>query len=363
PNFSVASPIGTSVFTFNVQPQTSTTKTSFATSRALNNVAGVSITATDPNFSVIQLSNGSYQLNTATYPLNYYSPNNRYLFNLIATQSFVNRPPTTSQALVQISLVSANVHAPIFIPQNPSYSISETASINSVFGTVYASDADLDTLTYSIVTQQTLFAITRSTGVLSLDSAFPSTSASQYFIIVSVTDTVFTTQTNVTINVTAVNKQSPTFLNQICGGNFSFNEGNTSGINVTTISAFDNDRGANGQINITFPSEQARTTVSGLRNSAYSQFQLIQLAQFGITRSAILQSNTIFDYDAPGARRVWYLVILATDNGTPQRQSFCSIRVNLMDINDNAPVFVMTQWNYTIYRAAVGNNPSRFLRI
>ncbi|CAF4219205.1 unnamed protein product, partial [Rotaria sordida] len=37
------------------------------------------------------------------------------------------------------------------------------------------------------------------------------------------------------------------------------------------------------------------------------------------------------------AARVWYLFVLATDNGTPQRQSFCSLRINLLDLNDNPP--------------------------
>ncbi len=56
-----------------------------------------------------------------------------------------------------------------------------------------------------------------------------------------------------------------------------------------------------------------------------------------------------------GATKLWYLFILATDNGTPQRQckcelfdnllyslecfflAFCMLRLNLLDLNDNAP--------------------------
>ena len=54
-----------------------------------------------------------------------------------------------------------------------------------------------------------------------------------------------------------------------------------------------------------------------------------------------------------GAPRVWYLFILATDNGNPQRQckcdkseklfypfsfsAFCNLRINLVDVNDNPP--------------------------
>ena len=57
-----------------------------------------------------------------------------------------------------------------------------------------------------------------------------------------------------------MNKRSPQFLNQICGSTVSFYENNAIGANITTITVFDDDRGENGQITISFPSEHARTT-------------------------------------------------------------------------------------------------------
>ncbi|CAF1552267.1 unnamed protein product, partial [Adineta ricciae] len=70
-NFSVASPNGTTVFTFNVQPQTDSTRLSFVptsvTGRALNLTKGViTMTSGNPNFTVTTLSNGSYALVTNT---------------------------------------------------------------------------------------------------------------------------------------------------------------------------------------------------------------------------------------------------------------------------------------------------------
>ncbi|CAF3932970.1 unnamed protein product, partial [Rotaria sp. Silwood1] len=262
----------------------------------------------------------------------------------------------------------------IFTPLNQIFSISETAIIGTRFGTVYATDADNDGIIYSISSSQ--FSIDSLTGVLQLQQTLQSSPASQYFVNVTASDDGtscsparspcprFSTSTIITINVTAVNKRSPQFLNQICGSTVSFYESNTIGANITTLTVFDDDRGENGQISISFPSEQSRTIVSGLRNTAYSQFYIQQLTQTGTTRTAVLRINTSFDYDAPGATRVWYLFVLATDNGTPQRQSFCSLRINLLDLNDNPPVFIMTSWNYTIYRSAFGNsNNARFLRI
>jgi hypothetical protein len=53
---------------------------------------------------------------------------------------------------------------------------------------------------------------------------------------------------------------SPQFLNQICGSTVLFYENNAVGSNITSIIVYDGDRGQNGQITISFPSEQSRTT-------------------------------------------------------------------------------------------------------
>jgi hypothetical protein len=70
-NFSVSSPNGTTVFTFNVQPQTGYTRPSFVSTsvsgRALNNTPGIiTVTSSNPNFAVVPLANGSYALVTNT---------------------------------------------------------------------------------------------------------------------------------------------------------------------------------------------------------------------------------------------------------------------------------------------------------
>ncbi|CAF4270848.1 unnamed protein product, partial [Rotaria sordida] len=187
--------------------------------------------------------------------------------------------------------------------------ISETAIIGTRFGTVYATDADNDGIIYSISSSQ--FSIDPLTGILQLQQTFQSSSASQYFVSVTASDDGtsclparsacprFSTSTIITINVTAVNKRSPQFLNKKCGSTVSFYESNAIGANITTLTVFDDDRGEDGQIAISFPSEQSRTTVSDLRNTAYSQFYIQQLPQTGTTRTAVLRTNISFDYDAP----------------------------------------------------------------
>jgi hypothetical protein len=178
----------------------------------------------------------------------------------------------SSTAIVEINLENYNVHAPIFVPPNPTFFVSETAAVGSLFGTVYATDADNDGIIYSMNSNQ--FSIDPSTGVLQLQQSFQSSSASQYFVTVTASDDGtsclpllpacprFSTSTIITINVTAVNKQPPQFLNAICGSTISFYENNPIGANITSLMVYDGDRGENGQITIAFPSEQARTTGS-----------------------------------------------------------------------------------------------------
>jgi hypothetical protein len=72
------------------------------------------------------------------------------------------------------------------------------------------------------------------------------------------------TESTIRIIITAVNKNSPRFLNQICGQNITFYETNTINQDIQSLVVFDDDRGENGQITISFPSEQLRTTGIGM---------------------------------------------------------------------------------------------------
>ncbi|CAF3379935.1 unnamed protein product [Rotaria socialis] len=376
-DFPVSTPINTEVFKFIVKPRTDDNQPSFTPrkySNSMRNTTSGSITVTlnHPSFSVINLVNDSYALVTNISPLDYFSPFNRYLFQIIAKQTIPTRPPVTSIAQVQINLENDNVHDPMFIPENQIFYISETAPVGIQFGTVYATDLDNDEITYTINCIQ--FCIESSTGVLRLEQPLDSSSQSEYSLTVTATDSGSscllrpscykrTKSIDIIIIVTVVNTKSPRFLNEICGKNISFDENNRQGQDIASLIVSDSDRGENGLITILFPSEQLRTTASGLTNTAYSQFYIEQLNQTSTTRMAFIRTNETFDFDKPGATRVWYLFVLATDHGKPQRQAFCSLRINLHDLNDNAPVFIMTSWHYTIHRSSMNATHTRLLRI
>jgi hypothetical protein len=47
----------------------------------------------------------------------------------------------------------------------------------------------------------------------------------------------------------------------------------------------------------------------------------------------------MFDRDEPTREKEVYLTVRATDNGRPQLDDACTVKVVIEDINDNSPVF------------------------
>lgn len=47
----------------------------------------------------------------------------------------------------------------------------------------------------------------------------------------------------------------------------------------------------------------------------------------------------MFDRDEPSREKEVYLTVRATDNGRPQLDDVCTIKVTIEDVNDNSPVF------------------------
>ncbi|XP_014244956.1 DE-cadherin isoform X2 [Cimex lectularius] len=55
--------------------------------------------------------------------------------------------------------------------------------------------------------------------------------------------------------------------------------------------------------------------------------------------SGAIQTKHVFDRDEPTREKEVRLTVRATDNGRPQLDAVCSIKITIQDTNDNAPVF------------------------
>lgn len=256
----------------------------------------------------------------------YFVPFHRYIFDLIAEQYVPNRPILASRATVEIHLLNENARSPKFLRGHETFYVSETAKVGTEIGTIYAIDPDNDPISYSMTSLQ--FSIDSNSGVIRLEQPFHSKSASNYSLNVTICDSrsAFPSsfcQNSVTktidIVLITVNKQSPRFIHPECGSDLNLEENSPINSIVARFEVFDDDRGENGRIAISFPSEESRTTrkskliaklffvksirtfsVTGFKNNAYSQFYLEQNEQNDAVRYATLRANQTFDYDAPG---------------------------------------------------------------
>ena len=277
---------GTQLFNFTVLPQTIDLRPSFPVD--LPTGYQIDVTSSHPKFDVRRRNGFSFDLivaakwvsdiahvsirvNISCSSYDYFVRYHRYLFTLTATQTVPNRPSLTATAIVQIDLINGNANAPRFVLNESVFYISETAQVGTKFGTVYAIDADNDTIRYSMSNAQ--FSIDPVSGVLELQQAIHRGSPPSYSPVVTICDECSSStplsstsaSATITIFVTAVNKHSPRFIDPPCGSTLDFDENNTVGQMIGKIVVADDDRGDNGRITISFPSEESRNTSERLR--------------------------------------------------------------------------------------------------
>ena len=123
---------------------------------------------------------------------------------------------------------------------NQTFSVAEDAAVDAEVGTVTASDADDDDLTFSITSGNTddVFAINASSGLLTVAKALDFETTMAYTLKVDVSDGTASNTANITINVTDVEKNTaPTIANQT----FSIAEDVAVDAEIGTVKASDAD--------------------------------------------------------------------------------------------------------------------------
>lgn len=75
------------------------------------------------------------------------------------------------------------------------------------------------------------------------------------------------------------------------------------------------------------------------KGNLLSQLQNNIKLEPGLFPSELLFSVQIFDRDEPSREKEAYITVRASDNGQPQLDDACTIKIVIEDINDNQPVF------------------------
>ncbi|XP_058820979.1 cadherin-related tumor suppressor [Topomyia yanbarensis] len=236
--------------------------------------------------------------------------------------------PRTTSTKIRVNVLDKNDSPPTFRDIPLVFSASEDLAVGQTVAQITATDPDtLGALEYSLVNGDTdRFLLEKDTGLLKLRDALDRETEDTYRLVVSVTDGVQSTETTVTVQVTDTNDNPPSFSEPAYS--FDIPENAPRGFQVGIISASDPDLGTN-----------AAVTYSVISDWANDVFSLNP--QTGIfTLTARLDYEEVQHY---------ILVVQAQDNGHPSLSSTLTVYCNVIDLNDNAPIFDPMSYSNEIF--------------
>ncbi|MDC1124039.1 S8 family serine peptidase [Gammaproteobacteria bacterium] len=272
--------------------------TSSATFNAAENQTAIdTVTATDADGDSVTFTvSGSELAITTAGVLTFVSAPDFETKKLYKATVTASDGTNTADQTIKVQVTDANENSPSFTSE-ATFSAAEN---QTAIGTVAATDADGDSVTFTVSGSE--LAIT-SAGVLTFASAPDYETKSSYTATVTASDGTNSTTQSITVNVTDVNDNSPVFTSS---ATFSAAENQTA---IDTVTATDEDDGDS----VTF-------TVSG------SELE-INSSTGALTFASAPDYETKTSYTA---------TVTATDGTNSTTQA---ITVNVTNVNDNSPVF------------------------
>ncbi|XP_062556294.1 fat-like cadherin-related tumor suppressor homolog isoform X3 [Armigeres subalbatus] len=247
-------------------------------------------------------------------------------FTVIASDKGV--PSLSSTAHVWVSVMDMNDNPPKF--EQPSYTcvLSEHATRGQFVTVVSASDPDYidhDRLTYTIAQGNELqtYDINPVSGIITLVNMQNFAEKHVTILNVSVTDGVYTSFTRVKISILPANLHNPTFEHLFY--DVKVNENQLAGRLVTTVKAEDKDFGEFGRLSYYIISDEIQEYFSIDKDKGEI-----------VTKKKLDREE----------RKLYEVPVMAIDNGG--RAGFTTVRVNVGDENDNAPVFLLREYKALI---------------
>uniref|UniRef100_A0A2K5K1M8 Cadherin-23 n=1 Tax=Colobus angolensis palliatus TaxID=336983 RepID=A0A2K5K1M8_COLAP len=233
-------------------------------------------------------------------------------------------PPRAAEIPVYLEIVDINDNNPIF--DQPSYqeAVFEDVPVGTVILTVTATDADSGNfalIEYSLGDGEGKFAINPTTGDIYVLSSLDREKKDHYILTALAKDNPGDVASNrrensvqVVIQVLDVNDCRPQFSKPQFSTNVYENE--PVGTSVITMMATDQDEGPNGELTYS------------LEGSGVEAFH-VDMDSGLVTTQRPLQSYERFN-----------LTVVATDGGEPPLWGTTMLLVEVIDVNDNRPVFV-----------------------
>ncbi|NXU56641.1 CAD23 protein, partial [Turnix velox] len=289
-------------------------------------------------------------------------------------------PALSGTATVTLFIDDVNDCRPEFINPIQTVSVPESAPPGTVVAKMTAIDRDLhpqleyylleivarDDTDALVPNQQEAFMVDFRTGAVKIKNPLNRELVATYEVTISVHDnasevierSVSVPNAKLTVNVLDVNDNTPRF--RPFGVTYFTErilEGATQGTTLISISAVDPDKGANGQITYELLNLSPEGYVCledpsagwwpGRIGSLAQVGGMGQISHFRMCHplGKVIANRTV-DYE-----EVQWLnfTVRASDNGTPRRSAEIPVYLQIVDINDNNPVFSQPSYQKAVY--------------
>ena len=264
--------------------------------------------------------------------------------------SIANSVSDQAFSLIDISVTDVNEHTPQFISQSFFVAIPETTPTSTGFFTVIATDQDgaspARDITYTITSTDPLvssrFRINSQTGELRLTRPLNFENGDRTFMLTvsaenRATSPRLSSEVSVEVEVLNGNSFDPVFDRLTYDVRLTERPSLDSliGINIVNVSAADRDFGSSGVITY------------GLNGDhRYLDFRID-------TFTGAIFINADIDFER---HNLYTLEAVASDGGNPNRIAVASVRIQILDLNDNSPIWEQEQYSTrVIENATIGS--------
>nr|XP_010347657.1 protocadherin-11 X-linked isoform X3 [Saimiri boliviensis boliviensis] len=286
-------------------------------------------------FRLRPVFSNQFLLETAA-PLDFESTR-EYAIKLLATDA--GKPPLNQSSMLLIKLKDENDNPPVFTQSFVSLSVPENNFPGAQLTKVSATDADsgpngeISFLLGSDAPPE--FELDRRTGMLSAVKKLDREKQEKYLFTVLAKDNgvpPLTSNVSVFVNVIDQNDNSPIFTHNEY--NFYVPENLPKHGTVGLITVTDPDYGENSAV-----------TLSILDMNDYFTID---------SETGVIRPNISFDREK---QESYTFYVKAEDGGRVSRSSSVRVTINVVDVNDNKPVFIVPPSNYSYELVLPSTNP------
>lgn len=221
----------------------------------------------------------------------------------------------------------------------------EEQPVGTTLITLQASDEDSTIGEYRISDNE-FFNINQTTGVIRTKARLDYEKTKEIQFVATVTDTgipQLTSTAHIVVDILNTNDNEPHFSQAVY--HFNITENSPRGTVVGKVEASDGDAGAYGEITYSLVGEN------------HNHFIIDSY-----TGSIMISNSSILDHELVSEI---VLTVVAKDKAPEniQRSAIATIYINVLDVNDNPPVFTQTDYSSTVAENAAINPPAVLLQV